>query len=207
MNNPLMFIDPTGLYAETLIDVAAVSFSLGVMISKPSWANAGYLALDVVSLVLPVVAAAGTTLRAANAAKRLNRAADVALTANRASTTTDLMRAARTADNATNAAGGARNVSRGAGSVPVNHTPTGAGRSGAFNAAKRDIGIPRSEQPTSVLPNIGNRGEINPGRNYIFRDNPNLYIRDDVTGHIFRDGGILSPHFNTPSGRHFFYGG
>ena len=39
-------------------------------------------------------------------------------------------------------------------SRPVNLTPAGAGRSGAFNQAKRDAGIPTSQQPIEVLPNF-----------------------------------------------------
>ncbi len=86
---------------------------------------------------------------------------------------------------------------------PKNLSPDGAGRSGAFNQAKRDLGIPTSQQPTSVGPNIDKRGNIVPGRIYNYGNG--LYIRDDVTGHVFSDGGFLGPHFNTPLGGHYFY--
>ena len=79
---------------------------------------------------------------------------------------------------------------------------TFSSRKSAFNAAKRDIGVPRSQQPT-VLPNIGRRGEVNPGRLYDFGNGK--YIRDDVLGHIFSDGSSMGPHFNTSNGLHLFY--
>ena len=96
----------------------------------------------------------------------------------------------------------------GYGSVLVHNTcgpkkqATYSTRKQAFNAAKREIGVPRSQQPT-VLPNIGNRGEINPGRVYDFGNG--RYIRDDVVGHTFQDGTHIGPHFNTPNGLHIFY--
>ena len=85
--------------------------------------------------------------------------------------------------------------------MPENFSPAGAGRHGAFNQAKRDLGIPVSKQPV-VLPNIDRRGNIVPGRVYDF---DGIQIRDDVVGHSFNDGGYLPPHFNTPDGRHYFY--
>ena len=96
----------------------------------------------------------------------------------------------------------------GYGSVLVHNTcgpkkqATYSTRKQAFNAAKREIGVPRSQQPT-VLPNIGNRGEINPGRVFDFGNG--RYIRDDVVGHTFQDGTHIGPHFNTPNGLHIFY--
>ena len=85
--------------------------------------------------------------------------------------------------------------------MPENFSPAGAGRHGAFNQAKRDLGIPSGKQPT-VLPNIDKRGNLAPGRVYDF---DGIQIRDDVAGHSFSDGGYLPRHFNTPDGRHYFY--
>ena len=85
--------------------------------------------------------------------------------------------------------------------VPENFAPAGAGRRGAFNQAKRDLGIPVSKQPV-VLPNVDKRGNVVPGRVYDF---DGIQIRDDVLGHSFSDGGQLPPHFNTQNGRHYFY--
>ena len=85
--------------------------------------------------------------------------------------------------------------------MPENFSPSGAGRHGAFNQAKRDLGIPASKQPV-VLPNIDKRGNVVPGRVYDF---DGIQIRDDVIGHSFNDGGYLPRHFNTPDGKHYFY--
>ena len=67
-------------------------------------------------------------------------------------------------------------------------------RKQAFNEAKRQIGVPTSAQPTRIGPNITRQGQIAPGRVYYF-DNGN-YIRDDISGHIFPDGGHIGSHFN-----------
>ncbi|MFY0575552.1 RHS repeat-associated core domain-containing protein [Cystobacter fuscus] len=45
----------------------------------------------------------------------------------------------------------------GKGSRPPNLTPKGAGRNGAFNAAKRNSGIPTSQQPSRITPNVDKR--------------------------------------------------
>ena len=87
--------------------------------------------------------------------------------------------------------------------APLNMTPLGAGRHGAFKAAKLEMGIPRSQQPLAILPNIDKRGKIVAGRLYDFGNG--RYIRDDVLGHVFDDGGLLPRHFNTPNGSHYFY--
>lgn len=87
--------------------------------------------------------------------------------------------------------------------TPQNYSPEGAGRDGAFNQAKRDYGIPTSQQPNNVLPNIDRHGNIVPGRVYDFGNG--RLIRDDVLGHTFSDGGYLPRHFNGIDGRHYFY--
>jgi len=85
---------------------------------------------------------------------------------------------------------------------PENLSPKGAGRRGAFRQAKRDMGIPVSRQPDAVLPNYSKQGKLMPGRVYKFGDE---YIRDDVIGHSFSDGGAFGRHFNTPYDGHYFY--
>lgn len=75
-------------------------------------------------------------------------------------------------------------------------------RKQAFHAAKRDIGVPRSQQPIVKL-NIGNRSEPNPGRLYDFGSGK--FIRDDIAGHVFLDGASMERHFNTSTGLHIFY--
>ena len=86
---------------------------------------------------------------------------------------------------------------------PKNYSPDGANRDGAFNQAKRDYGIPTSQQPENVLQNIDRRGNVVPGRVYDFGNG--RLIRDDVLGNIFSDGGILPRHFNGLNGRHYMY--
>ena len=78
--------------------------------------------------------------------------------------------------------------------VPTNASPDGAGRHGALNQAKRDYGIPTSQQPERVLPNVDRRGNVVPGRVYDYGNG--RFIRDDVVGHLFPDGGYLPRHFN-----------
>ncbi len=96
---------------------------------------------------------------------------------------------------------------------PPNMSPPGAGRQGAFNAAKRANGVPESMQPTRVLPKIDRRGNIQPGKVYEF-DVPapgggtrTVRIRDDAAGHNFgpNDPQNRGPHFNDEAGNHYDY--
>ena len=86
---------------------------------------------------------------------------------------------------------------------PKDNSPEGSGRDGAFNQAKRDYGIPTSQQPEQVLPNVDRRGNPIPGRVYDFGNGQ--LIRDDILGHIFSDGGSITRHFNGINGWHYFY--
>ncbi|CAM3253804.1 DUF6531 domain-containing protein [Prescottella defluvii] len=99
------------------------------------------------------------------------------------------------------------------GTRPPNMSPEGASRDGAFNQAKRDLGIPVSQHPSAVEPNYDRRGNLQPGRNYVF-DVPTAgggmrqtFIRDDAQGHIFVDDPSQNrgPHFNAPNGDHYDY--
>ncbi|NVK20814.1 MAG: hypothetical protein HWE30_19215 [Methylocystaceae bacterium] len=101
------------------------------------------------------------------------------------------------------------------GNRPANLSPLGAGRSGAFKQAKRDMGIPVSQQPNRVLPNIDKRGNVQPGKIYEYDIiDPNavggkrtVKIRDDAEGHLSLDDPSQNrgPHFNTPDGGHYDY--
>lgn len=99
------------------------------------------------------------------------------------------------------------------GTAPENMTPIGAGRSGAFNEAKRQSGIPTSQQPSRVLPNVDKRGNPQPGTIYEFEvpasggSTKTVRIRDDMGGHDF---GVGNPqnrgsHFNDEIGNHYDY--
>nr|WP_245399244.1 HNH/endonuclease VII fold putative polymorphic toxin [Pseudomonas syringae] len=92
-------------------------------------------------------------------------------------------------------------------------SPIGDARSGAFNEAKRQSGIPTSQQPSSVLPNVDKRGNPQPGKIYEFEvpasggGTRTVRIRDDEGGHDF---GVGNPqnrgsHFNDESGNHYDY--
>ena len=96
---------------------------------------------------------------------------------------------------------------------PPNLSPEGAGRRGAFREAKRQAGVPTSQQPSRVLPNVDRRGNPQLGKIYEF-DVPasgggtrTIRIRDDAGGHNFGPGNPQNrgSHFNDPAGGHFDY--
>lgn len=82
-------------------------------------------------------------------------------------------------------------------------SPEGAGRSGAFNEAKRNAGVPVSQQPSEVRPNVDRRGNPQQGGG----KPKTVTIRDDAAGHFFGEGNTQNrgPHFNDPAGNHFDY--
>lgn len=92
-----------------------------------------------------------------------------------------------------------------AGTRPPNFTPPGAGRRGAFRAAKRNSGIPVSQQPRSVTPAVDRRGNRIPGRDYDFGDGK--VIRDHSGGHEFIDDPSQNrgSHINDAEGNHYDY--
>ena len=99
------------------------------------------------------------------------------------------------------------------GGVPPNLSPPGSGRTGAFNEAKRRNGVPVSQQPSAVGPNIDRRGNQVPGAVYEFQVPENgggtrtVRIRDDASGHDFGPNDIQNrgPHFNDEAGGHYDY--
>ncbi|HDW2395890.1 TPA: hemagglutinin repeat-containing protein [Enterobacter cloacae] len=101
----------------------------------------------------------------------------------------------------------------GIGNRPVNMSPKGAGRNGAFREAKRESGIPVTQQPDRVTPNYDRRGNLQPGITYEFDvRNPNgtvstIKIRDDAAGHFFgaNDSQNRGSHFNDDKGNHYDY--
>jgi len=101
-----------------------------------------------------------------------------------------------------------KSLERGSNCFPTNFSPFGAGRSGAFNAAKLLNGIGRNEQPTSVRPSIDLRGLNIPGRTYTFRQgSERINILEHAGGHYYGPNNTQNrgPHFNDPLGRHFDY--
>jgi RHS repeat-associated protein len=98
---------------------------------------------------------------------------------------------------------------------PPNLTPRGAGRDGALNEALRRNGVPTSQSPSMVGPNVGNDGKEIPGRTYIWiiRDSSApggwraVRIRDDAAGDFHGPGNYHNrgPHFNDDLGNHYDY--
>lgn len=84
------------------------------------------------------------------------------------------------------------------------------GRSGALNDAKRDLGIPRAQQPDAVnrvkMTNrdgssiLGKDGKPIMTREYTYTrsDGSKVVIQDHSAGHQFGEGGVgdQGPHFN-----------
>lgn len=79
--------------------------------------------------------------------------------------------------------------------------------------AKRSVNIPMNEEPTSVqdVKMIGQNGRTVLAKLEIYGDR---YIRNDLGGHLFKDGGELARHFNAgiiiggkliSNNQHFFY--
>ncbi|WP_214824137.1 HNH/endonuclease VII fold putative polymorphic toxin [Exiguobacterium algae] len=94
---------------------------------------------------------------------------------------------------------------KGTSNRPPNLTPAGAGRNGAFREAKRNSGIPVSQQPKKVSPAVDRRGNRIPGKDYDFGDGK--IIRDHSGGHKFPDDPRQNrgPHFNDVAGEHYDY--
>jgi filamentous hemagglutinin len=93
-------------------------------------------------------------------------------------------------------------------------SPEGAGRRGAFRQAKRQNGVPVTQHPTEIGPNIGKQGQTQPGREYKFKvldegasEPREVIIRDDAGGHFYgRDNAQnRGPHFNDGKKNHYDY--
>lgn len=57
------------------------------------------------------------------------------------------------------------------GNKPENKAPKYAGRRGAFRQAKRDAGMPMSQQPDTVSINLDRRGKVHNQEEYIGMEN------------------------------------
>jgi len=99
------------------------------------------------------------------------------------------------------------------GAKAPNMSPLGTGRSGAFNEAKRQSGVPTSQQPSRTLPNTDKRGNPQPGRIYEYEvPAPGggvriVRMRDDAGCHDYGPGNPQSrgPHFNDEAKNHYDY--
>ena len=96
---------------------------------------------------------------------------------------------------------------------PPNLSPPGAGRRGAHREAKRQSGVPVSQQPSRVTQNRDRRGNPQPGRNYEYEvptsggGRTTVNVRDDAAGHSYGRNNPQNrgPHFNDRAGNHFDY--
>ncbi|MDI2113780.1 HNH/endonuclease VII fold putative polymorphic toxin [Commensalibacter nepenthis] len=103
------------------------------------------------------------------------------------------------------------------GNPPPNLSPDGAGRNGALREAKRYVGIPVTQQPESIGPNINKQGKVVGGMDYVYTptgqdskfiaEDGKIHIRDDADGHMYIDDPTQDrgSHFNTEDGAHFDY--
>ena len=78
-NNPVNKADPSGYWVETALDIAGLVWSIYDMCTEPSWENAGWLALDIVCIAVPILTGSYAVKAASKGtAKLLNASADVA---------------------------------------------------------------------------------------------------------------------------------
>ena len=78
-NNPANKADPSGYWVETALDIAGLVWSIYDMCTEPSWENAGWLALDIVCIAVPILTGSYAVKAASKGtAKLLNASADVA---------------------------------------------------------------------------------------------------------------------------------
>ena len=67
-NNPIMYRDSSGQFWDIILDIGGIIWSTADLINDPSWANAGFLLLDIGSALVPFVPAAGRIAKGASKA-------------------------------------------------------------------------------------------------------------------------------------------
>jgi len=78
--NPVGYTDPTGHAVETIFDIISLGSSIFELIKNPSWANAGYLGMDIGATILPFVPGSYTVKGVKAAANVVDTATDVVKT-------------------------------------------------------------------------------------------------------------------------------
>ena len=68
---PVMYVDPSGNFWETLIDIGFTVWGLVDLINDPTWENAGWFALDLAFLAIPFIPGIG------KGAKTISKADDI----------------------------------------------------------------------------------------------------------------------------------
>ncbi|KAA8998360.1 hypothetical protein F4V43_16540 [Paenibacillus spiritus] len=84
MNNPLIYVDPSGHILDTLLDVGSLIYDTYKLAKDPSWGNAGYVALDAASALVPFVPSASSAVRAGKALSKADDGTDIASSAAKA---------------------------------------------------------------------------------------------------------------------------
>ncbi len=103
--NPVRNMDTKGEWVETALDVASVALSYRDFRNNPTWGNAGWLALDAVSALLPLVPAVGIIRHAGKIDEAVNLVRGVDRTADAAKLTDKTVDATKTAERTGEAAG------------------------------------------------------------------------------------------------------
>ncbi|ULO10321.1 hypothetical protein H1230_12480 [Paenibacillus sp. 19GGS1-52] len=65
INNPLIYVDPSGHILNTIVDAASFVYDAYEFVKDPSWSNASYVGLDVLSAAVPFVPSGSSAIRAA----------------------------------------------------------------------------------------------------------------------------------------------
>lgn len=74
-NNPVNYVDPTGHFAETVLDILSIGWSTIDLIRNPSWANLGWLLADVGGALIPFIPSSGVVR---HGAKLITKASGIA---------------------------------------------------------------------------------------------------------------------------------
>ncbi|ULO09514.1 RHS repeat-associated core domain-containing protein [Paenibacillus sp. 19GGS1-52] len=66
VNNPLIYVDPSGHIFDVIFDIASLAYDTYQFVQDPSWENVGYMGLDVAAAAIPFVPSASAPLRSLN---------------------------------------------------------------------------------------------------------------------------------------------
>jgi len=77
-NNPYKYVDPSGEFVDTALDVAFIVSDVAILIDDPSTENAVALGLDVAGAVIPFITGVGKIYKISKVGKAIDKAEDVA---------------------------------------------------------------------------------------------------------------------------------
>ncbi len=139
--NPVRNMDTKGEWVETALDVASVALSYRDFHNNPTWGNAGWLALDAVSALLPLVPAVGIIRHAGKIDEALDLVKGVEKTTDAGRAADKAIDAAKTTERTGDAAEAARSAEAskvGIYEVQTNSGKTYVGQSGNIPARIQD---------------------------------------------------------------------